>query len=87
MIWNMQKLKRFLIATCVTLATVALTPMSALARQQEPEREIIDARLEGYATNVALPESTTALTWLLFAFLGVVCLSVLFKDAKRTHLD
>ena len=83
----MQEIKRFLVAACVMLVTIAVTPMSALARQQEPEREIIDARLEGYETIVALPESTTALTWLLFAFLGVVCLAVLFKDAKRTHLD
>ena len=63
-----------------------LTPVLALA-QREPEREILDARLEGFPQNVTLEGGGTSLTWLLFVFLGIVCLSVLFKNAKRTHLD
>jgi hypothetical protein len=53
----------------------------------DEEKSPIDARVNGYHQSVALEEDNTALTWLLFAFLGVCGLSVLFKNAKRTHLD
>jgi hypothetical protein len=46
-----------------------------------------DARLEGYKTPARLADSGTALIWLLFIFLATLALAVLFKDAKRTHLD
>ena len=83
----MRKLSRSLIILCVALVPIIGSPGAAHARQQQQEREIIDARLEGYTTNVALEEGSTALTWLFMAFLGVVCLLPMFKDAKRTHLD
>jgi hypothetical protein len=64
------------------------TPLSVLAqRQGEEEREIVDARLEGYASNVTLDSGSTGLTWFVFIILAIICLGGLFKDAKRTHLD
>jgi hypothetical protein len=45
-----------------------------------------DARMEGYQLPMAL-EGSPALTWMLFAVLAVLCVSVLFKNAKRSHLD
>jgi hypothetical protein len=59
----------------------------ALARDEEPEREIVDARLEGYKENVTLPPSSSGLTWVLLVVCGTIALMGLFKDAKRTHLD
>jgi hypothetical protein len=45
-----------------------------------------DARMEGYQLPMAL-EGSQALTWMLFAVLAVICASVMFKNAKRSHLD
>lgn len=71
------------------------TPLfvSALAFAQkggasEIEMEQWEARLEGFTEPVRLQEpGSTAPYWLLLVGLGVVALIVLFKDAKRTHLD
>jgi len=71
----------------VVLATVLLAPSAALARTEEEPPEIVDARLEGYSGQVAMPESGTGLTWFIFVILGVVTAAGLFKDAKRSHLD
>ena len=70
-----------------TASVVLMTPMVALARHGEVERDIVDARLEGYNQTVSLEPKSTALMWMLFLFLAVVGLAVMFKDAKRTHLD
>lgn len=64
--------------------TLLLSPISAMAQE---ELKYYDARLEGYPTNVTLESSSTALTWLLFIFLAVICIGVMFKNARRTHLD
>jgi len=45
-----------------------------------------DARLENYSQNVSI-EGSTALSWILLMFLGVIGLGVMFKNAQRTHLD
>lgn len=66
---------------------LAFAPSAALARQDEPEQEIVDARLEGYAGNVTLPPTSSGLTWFLFIILAVFAAAGLFKDAKRSHLD
>jgi hypothetical protein len=68
------------------LLVVFMAPAMALARQSE-EREIVDARLEGYARDVTLHGGGTGLVWLLFVVLGIIALAVLFKSAHRTHLD
>ena len=67
-----------------TVAATLLAPLAALAQEEEIKR---DARLEGYPVNVSVPNDSTALTWLLLIFLAVVALSVMFKNARRTHLD
>lgn len=61
----------------------------ALAARPEEDREIVDARLEGYGNNVnvTLPSSSSGTTWVLFIFLAVVASVGLFKDARRSHLD
>jgi len=67
-----------------TVAATLLAPVAALAQEEEIKR---DARLEGYTNNVSVPNDSTALIWLLLIFLGVVALSAMFKNARRTHLD
>ena len=73
-----------------TVGAIAFFLMPALAlaaKPTEPDREVIDARFESYAKNVTLDPGSVALTWFLLVVLGIVCLAVMFKDARRTHLD
>ena len=78
-------LKRIALAMCLVVVLMASAP--AMASNSGDEPEIYDARLQGYAQSVQLESGSTALTWLLLIVLGVLCLGVLFKDAKRSHLD
>jgi hypothetical protein len=82
----MRGMRHRLIMLCGALL-VLLSPVVLLAAPQEQEREILDARLEGYQQNVTLEGGSNALTWVLFIFLAVLALGALFKDPKRTHLD
>jgi len=74
---------RWLAAAIISLAPVT----SALARTEEPEKDIYDARLEGYQNNPTMPSGGTGLIWVGFIFLGVLCCAGMFKDARRSHLD
>ena len=72
----------------LALLMVVLAPASvALARQDEPDEVIVDARMEGYATNMEMPEGSSGGTWVVFVLLTVITAGGLLKDAKRTHLD
>ncbi len=77
---------RWVLLACLWAFTLlaVLPPAPALAQEEEVKR---DARLEGYATNVSLDSDSTALMWILLVFLGGVALGVMFKNARRTHLD
>ena len=77
---------RWLLVACLwaCLMTALLPAGRALAQEEEIKR---DARLEGYPMNVSVPSDSTALTWILLIFLGMITLSVMFKNARRTHLD
>lgn len=64
-----------------------LTPVIALAKEDE-ETFKLEARLEGYPQSVFPPEKGgTSLTWMAMIFLAACAVAVLFKNAKRTHLD
>lgn len=77
-------MKSPLLAWLLGLLLTLGTP--ALSYGQDDEIKY-DARLDTYAENVKMEASSTALTWLLLVGLGIVCFAVLFKDARRTHLD
>jgi hypothetical protein len=77
-------LRRWMLLACLCLSGVVLAPSTARAQEEEIKQ---DARLEGYQGNVSVANQSTALMWLLFVLLAVIALAVLFKDAKRTHLD
>ena len=81
----MRGMKHRLITLYGALFVVLSSPLAALA--QPEEREIMEARLEGYPQVVALEGGSTALTWVLLIVLALLALGALFKDAKRTHLD
>jgi hypothetical protein len=89
----MQMMKRRLTECCVALALGFACAAPAMA-QDEEERP--DARVEGYAladdkVGPVLIDPKTARTnatvWFMLAGMGVVGLGVMFKNAKRTHLD
>ena len=77
---------RWVLVACLWAFTLVavLAPAAALAQEEAVER---DARLEGYPSNVALDSDSTALMWILLIFLGGIAMGVMFKNAKRTHLD
>ncbi|HEY7089369.1 MAG TPA: hypothetical protein VH518_14830 [Tepidisphaeraceae bacterium] len=87
-----QKLRKALI--CVVGILLVLLPTSVV-RAQDASDKIYDARLEGYtegaqnsnSLTVTLESSSTALMWLLLVVMAGICVGVMFKNAKRTHLD
>jgi hypothetical protein len=46
-----------------------------------------DARLQGLTPDVELPPGSNGMSWFLMLAFAFVCMSVIFKDAKRSHLD
>jgi hypothetical protein len=74
--------------TAAMLLMVMLAPATtALARNDEPDEVIVDARMEGYKTFLEMPDASSGGTWVVFVLLMVITAGGLFKDAKRTHLD
>ncbi len=59
-------------------------PGVALAQDEEVPR---DARLEGYPVKVHLDNDSPALSYIGLIALGALTLGVMFKNARRTHLD
>jgi hypothetical protein len=68
----------------IVLAACLLHAVPVLAQEESVEH---DARLDGYVENVIIDGDSTALTWLLLVLLGSIALAVMFKNARRTHLD
>ena len=58
-----------------------------IARADEGDVTDHDARLDTFQKQTVALDTGTALTWLALMGLGVVGLTGLFKDAKRSHLD
>ena len=84
---KLKRLRSLLLAGLWACAVAAAVLSPSVARAQEEEVKH-DARLDGYQSNVVVQSGdSTALTWLLLVFLGMVALGVMFKNAKRTHLD
>lgn len=80
-------MKHRIVAALACFAALVASPVAALAQRQQEGPEIFDARLYGFQKNVVLDGHSTALIWIVFIILAFICLVVLFKDAKRTHLD
>ncbi len=78
-------MKQKWIGYVLAAATLLFSPVLALA--QDAEDKVYDARLENYGGTVTLENSSTALMWLLLILLAACCVAVMFKNARRTHLD
>ncbi len=86
---SQRPLKRrvFSFVLSLVLAFACAAPALAAKTPEDEEADKWEARYEGYPTNVRLEKSGTAMAWFLFAFLGLMGIAVLFKNARRTHLD
>jgi len=82
MIRGMKRRLLCLICSVVVLAT----PVLALAKGEE-EEVTQNARYLGYRTSVLVDNRSMAVVWLILIGLIVLGLIVMFKNAKRTHLD
>ncbi len=83
----MQKgVKQRVKALAVGAFLAGMGPLTAMAADT-PNPKIYDDRLEVFPRSVTLELSGTALDWLLLIGLSVLILVVLFKHARRTHLD
>ena len=76
--------KRFVAAFLLAVSLIAYNPHSAMAKDEEDH---YDARVQQYDPDLELKSSSTGMAWMLMLFMGVVCVAVIFKDAKRSHLD
>jgi hypothetical protein len=77
-------MRRKLIVMTIALLALGAGPISAFA---DDNSKSYDGRLDDYNRNVTLDSSGTALTYFIWVGLGVAGLVVMFKDAKRSHLD
>ncbi len=78
--------RKFVAASLLAFAMLFAMPNHASAAPDD-EVEHYDARVQGYDPDVELKGSGTGGSWTMLILLGVVSISVLFKDAKRSHLD
>jgi hypothetical protein len=83
----MRHMPKKLLSITILLLLVAFTPLSARADDQSNAPKEYDGRLDNYGKNVTLDNSGAALTYFVWAGLGVLAVIGLFKDAKRSHLD
>jgi hypothetical protein len=79
-----RRCSRLVHVIAIAIATIFVSAGNVLAKEET--ETTIDARLEGYGKELAL-EGSTATMWMLLIVLAIVTLCVLFKDAKRSHLD
>jgi hypothetical protein len=87
MIETMRTLSRVfsaLFRRSIPLLMALLLPVVAFAQE---ERQIYDARLEGYGGGATLDLTSSALTYLMVFVLGIICMGVMFMNPKRSHLD
>jgi hypothetical protein len=77
-------MRRAVFSILFALTLLGAAPLSASADDQPKS---FDGRLDDYGRNVTLDSGGTSLTYFIWAGLGVAAVIVMFKDAKRSHLD
>jgi hypothetical protein len=63
-----------------------LAAPAALGRDDE-DKEKPNVKYEGYKSPVKAEEGSSLLTYGMFALATGLCVVVVFKDAKRSHMD
>jgi hypothetical protein len=71
----------------VVLVAAVLLAGPAIARADDSGNPPIDARFQGYGSNVAPQPGAVATQWLVLIGLGVVSMGVMFINSRRSHLD
>lgn len=78
----------------LVLGLIAVGSIAAPARADDEAPKVYDGRLEAFQSgpngaprNVTLQSGGTSLTYFLLVGCGVICIGVMFKNARRTHLD
>jgi hypothetical protein len=79
-------MRKYLLPAVLAIAGSGLPAAPAWAASGS-DREVVDARLEGYTPDVTMQGTGTATIWFIAVGLGILCFGVMFKNAKRTHLD
>ncbi len=84
----MPSLKKYVSVLLVAVWLLAAPSMSSAQNEERDESEIIPT-LHGYeqGDGVYQEGASTALTYMLLVALTAVGIAVMFKDARRTHLD
>jgi len=77
-------MRRKLMAVVIALSAVGAMPLPA---RGDDAPKSYDGRLDDFVKPVTLDNGGTALTYFIWVGLSVVAVLVLFKDAKRSHLD
>ena len=75
---------RRLLLLCV-MALAAAAPVALAA--PDPDEKFPNVKYEGYKVPVKVEESSPLLGYVLLVFTMGVCVAIMFKDAKRSHLD
>ncbi len=83
----MSRMKRRFLTFLIMLLTLTAAPLAARADDTNTPPKDYDGRLDDFGKQVTLDGGGTALSYFLFAGLGVIALGVLFKNARRSHLD
>jgi hypothetical protein len=73
-----------LVAGCAVALALLASPSSARARDEDEGPP--DARLSGFTQEVK-NDGSNMVQWFTLFGMGIIGLSVLFIDAKRSHLD
>ncbi len=80
------RIKQRLLASLLTAFALIGPVLGSSGVARAGDDLVNDARMEGYKTPVVL-DAGVAPYYLLLAALGFLGVVVLFKDAKRSHLD
>lgn len=75
-------------AVVLALSVITATPHGAYASSSSDEAtDHYDARVQGYDPDLELKSWGTSGCWMVLILMAVCCVAVIFKDAKRSHLD
>lgn len=83
-----RSVRKFTASLLLAISLITAVPHSAYADKVKIEDDAhYDGRVQGYEPDVELPSASQGMNWFLLLALGTVCIMVIFKDAKRSHLD
>jgi hypothetical protein len=83
---NRRVKSRLIVAWLMALSFIAPVFSGASAARADDNSLKYDARLEGYAGKPVGLDASTGWYYILMFALGVLGCSVMFKDAKRSHV-